>query len=333
MTTGSVSQAGTEYLFRVNPGVEASQAGVEYLHRLQPGHAISQAGVEFLYKSSPCGTRRAQLWTITRTDGQVVRLTSLDRELDWREETYAACNSLLPSAAESVATVDDGGSINLSGAIASGAIDGWDLYAGLFDGAAIEAWVVGWDPSLTDDGVPKRLIGGTFGDVEQTETGFSVDIVGDGEKLKQTPLVQQLQPGCRWQFGDDGCGKDLGPLTVSGTIDSAEGLRDFTDAARSETAGYFTRGTVTFTSGDNSGVSAEIKEHEAGGVFTLWPRVPFPIAAGDTYSMVPGCTNLKAASGGCNGCTAWDNLLRYGGFDKVPGGDKRSAAAIQSSTS
>lgn len=333
MTTGSVSQAGVEYLLRVNPSAEVSQSGVEYLHRVQPSHAISQAGVEFLYKSSPCGTRRAQIWKITRTDGTIVRLTSLDRDLSYRNESYGACNSLQPSAAESVATVDDGGSINLSGAVASGAIDGWDLYAGLYDGATIEAWIVGWDPTLSDDGIPKRLIKGTFGNVDLTETGFSVDIIGDGEKLKQTPLVQQLQPGCRWQFGDVGCGKDLAPLTVTGTVDIGEGLREFTDAGRVEAAGYFTRGIVTFTSGMNNGTGAEIKEHATGGVFTLWPRLPFPVATGDTYSMVPGCTNLKASSGGCQGCTDWGQLLRYGGFDKVPGRDKRSAAAIQSSTS
>ena len=33
------------------------------------------------------------------------------------------------------------------------------------------------------------------------------------------------------------------------------------------------------------------------------------------------------ASGGTNGCTAWDNVRRYGGFLKVPGGDKRGVTA------
>jgi hypothetical protein len=110
-------------------------------------------------------------------------------------------------------------------------------------------------------------------------------------------------------------------------VDIGAGVREFTDAARVETAGYFSRGKVTFTTGDNAGISAEIKEHGSGGVFTLWPRLPFAIAAGDQYSMTPGCTNLKAASGGTNGCTAWGQVIRYGGEDKVPGGDKRAAAA------
>jgi uncharacterized phage protein (TIGR02218 family) len=118
----------------------------------------------------------------------------------------------------------------------------------------------------------------------------------------------------------------LVPLTVTGTIDSSAGYRTFTDAARVETPGYFRRGKVTFTTGANAGKAAEIKDHLSGGAFELWPQMAFPIEAGDQYSMTPGCTNRKASDGGCNGCTAWANELRYGGYDKVPGGDKRSSA-------
>jgi hypothetical protein len=123
------------------------------------------------------------------------------------------------------------------------------------------------------------------------------------------------------------CGKDLGPLTVTGTVDSAVGLREFADAERAEAAGYFSRGRVTFTTGSNAGISAEIKDHAAGGVFTLWPRLPLPLNVGDEYSMTPGCTLLKDAANGTNGCTVWGQLARYGGFDKVPGRDKRNKAA------
>jgi uncharacterized phage protein (TIGR02218 family) len=329
-----VSQAGAEYLHRVQPGVEVSQGGAEYLHRVQPSFAVSQGGVEFLYKSAPCGTRRCQVWIITRTDGVTYRYTSLDRDLTWRGETYRACSSLDPSASENVAEVDSAGSMDLSGAlglsseaIANGAIDPSALYGGLFDGAEVEAWLVPWDTSNGDSGA-KRLLRGTFGAVELGETGYKTELLGDGAKLQQTPLVSRLGPGCRWTFGDPvTCQKDLEPLTVTGTVDMATGVRAFVDSDRTETPGYFKRGRVTFTSGDNAGFSAEFKEHEAGGSFVLWPRLPFPIARDVTYSMTPGCTNIKASSGGCNGCTAWGQLVRYGGFDKVPGRDKRTAAA------
>lgn len=330
-TTLTVSQSGIEYLYRVGNELLVSQSGAEYLYRIIPLFSVSQIGLEFLHKSVPCGTRWAQIWTITRTDDEVFRFTSLDCDLEYPPGsgiTYQACGSLDPSASENVAELDSAGNMDLSGAVGGdddeGWINSWDLYSGRFDGARVEAWLVPWE----GEGRPKRLLAGTFAPVELTETGYKTEIAGDGEKLKQTPLVQTLQPGCRWKFGDpDTCGKDLGPLTVTGTVDSGDGVRDFIDAARTEPAGYFKFGRVTFTSGPNTGISAEIKEHADGGVFTLWPRVPFAIVTGHTYSMTPGCTNLKEADGGCNGCTAWGQLLRYGGFDKVPGRDKRNKAA------
>jgi uncharacterized phage protein (TIGR02218 family) len=322
-----VSQAGAEILYRVGNVLRVSQAGVEILHRVIPLLSISQVGIEFLHKSVPCATNWAQIWTITRKDGEVFRFTSLDRDLEWPPRSgtiYTACDSLVPSASENVAELDEAGSMDLSGAL--GGVDGidrWELYSGKFDGAIVDGWLVPW----SGEGRAKRLLGGTFAPVQLTDAGFKTEVAGDGEKLKQTPLVQPIQPGCRWQFGDpDTCGKDLGPLTVTGTVDLGSGLRGFTDAARTEPAGYFKFGTVTFLSGLNSGISAEIKEHDAGGVFTLWPQLAFP-ADGADYSMTPGCTNLKASDGGCNGCTAWGQLVRFGGFDKVPGRDKRGKAA------
>lgn len=341
MTTGSVSQAGaevlyrvipearvsqggTEYLHTVIPGVRVGQAGAEYLHRVQPGFAVTQAGVEFLYKSVPCGTRWALNVTITRTDGETYRLTSKDGDLEWPPGSgtiYQSCDSLAPSASENVSELDAAGSIDLSGAF--GILSEHGLYAGLFDGAEVHVWLVSWD----GEAIAKRLMKGTFGPIEQTDTGFKVELMGDGQKLQQTPLVRTLQPGCRWVFGSARCGKDLGPLTVTGTIDSAIGQREFIDAARAETAGYFKRGEVTFTSGDNAGTSAEIKEHETGGHFILWPRLPYAIAAGDAYSMTPGCTLLRESADGTNGCDDWANFVNYGGFLSVPTRDQVTSRA------
>lgn len=325
-----VAQAGIYALADIIPPVRASQAGMYALTGITADVRISQAGMYLLAYGSPCGTRWAQIWTITRTDGEVFRFTSKDTDLEYPPGSgieYQSCDSLNPSASESVSEVDAAGSMDLSGAIGPDGITEAELYAGLFDGAVAEAWLVPWDGNE----VPKRLLKGTFGTVEQTPTGFKVELLGDGARLLQKPLISLLQPGCRWLsiggFGGPFCGKDLGPLTVTGTIDSGTGQRSFVDAARAEAAGYFTGGRVTFTTGANAGISAEIKEHSSGGNFTLWPRVAFPIAAGVQYSMTPGCTGLKAASGGTNGCTAWNNVIRFGGFDKVPGKDKRSAAA------
>lgn len=318
-----VDQGGAYALVDVGVEARVDQAGLYVLVEIIPEFKVDQAGMYCLAAGSPCTSKWCQVWTITRTDGEVFRFTSLDRDLIYGGETYQACDSLVPSASEEVSELDAAGNMDLSGAIGPDGITLEALYAGLFDGAVAEAWLVPWSGS----GRQHRLLKGSFGPVEQTKTGFKVELLGDGAKLMQTPLIRMLQPDCRWRFGDNHCQKDLAALTVTGTVDSGHGQRAFIDAARVEAAGYFRRGRVTFTTGNNAGVSAEIKEHEAGGVFTLWPRLPFGIAAGDQYSMEPGCTNMKESDGGNNGCTAWDNLLRYGGFRNVPGSDRRNGAA------
>lgn len=319
-----VSQGGIYALASTGVPVRVSQAGLYALTAITAEIRVTQAGLYILAAGSPCTTKWAQIWTITRTDGEVFRFTSKDSDWTYLGHEYKACDSLVPSASEEVSEADAAGNMDLSGALSPDGITKEELYAGLFDGAEVEAWVVPWSGA----GRPRRLLKGTFGGVEQTKTGFKVELLGDGAKLMQTPLVSMVQPGCRWQFGDPvTCGKALGPLTVTGTIDSATGQRSFVDAARVEAAGYFSRGRVTFTTGLNAGISAEIKEHATGGNFELWPRLAFPIAAGDQYSMTPGCTLLKETVGGTNGCEAWGQLARYGGFRMVPGGDKRSAAA------
>jgi uncharacterized phage protein (TIGR02218 family) len=316
MTASTVTQGGAEYLFRIAAGANVEQAGVEYLLRVQPQNGVQQAGVEYLYKAVPCATQWCQIFTITRTDGEVFRYTTLDRDLDWKGDTYSACNSVVPSASESTGDIGAVGSMELTGLISDDGIAEFDLYAGLYDGARVEAWLVPWAGS----DAPHRLLLATVGQIEFGADGWKVELIGDGAKLQQTPLLQTYTPQCRWKFGDANCTVDLAPLSVTGTADAGS-QRSFTDAARSETAGYFSFGRVTFTSGANDGISAEIREHAAGGVFTLWPRLASDVAAGDTYSMTPGCLLSKTGAGGTNGCVEWSNYDNYGGFPDVPGED------------
>lgn len=312
-----ISQAGVEYLHKVQPGIKVSQGGVEYLHRVQPVFAVSQAGVEYLHKAQPCVTQWAQVWTITRTDGAVLRFTSLDRDLPWRGNTYLSCNSLMPSASENSAEAGSVGNIELTGILAAGAVTEQELHSGLYDGAFVEAYLVPWQGL----GSVRSLLRGTFGEVRYDGTGFTVEVIGSGARLAQTPLVRVMQPGCRDIFGGPVCQFDTASVTVTGTVEVANGQRGFTDSARGEAAGYFSRGRVTFTSGNNAGITAEIKEHAAGGVFTMWPRLAFGIEVGDTYEMIPGCTNMKESSGGTNGCSAWGNYDFYDGEPYAPGRD------------
>lgn len=321
---GSVrtSQVVRRVLASIPPPIRTSQivrrALVEFGIPIRTTQVIRRS----LVSVRPCLTRECQIWTIRRKDGTVYRFTSLDRDLKYGGKTYKACDSMVPSASSSSNEVGSVGDINLAGIIGEGAgsVTLADLHAGRLDGAFVEAWRVSWDGTTE----PKAIMRGTFGAVSFGERGFSVDLTGDGARLQQTPLLRTVAPGCDLVFGSAPCGKALGPLTVTGTVQTGRGQRGFTDAARGEPDGYFNYGRVTFTTGANAGISAEIKSH-AAGVFTLWPRLAEPVSAGDAYSMTPGCSSLIESAGGTNGCSAWANTVNYGGFPTVPGDDAMSA--------
>lgn len=316
-----VAQAGVEALTKERPAVRIAQAAAEVLHRVLPQFSLSQAGVEYLHKAQPCTTRWAQVWTIARADGEVLRFTSLDRTLDFGGATYAACDSLSPSAAENAAEAGSVGNMELTGLVAAGAVSEADLMAGRYDGAQVSARLIDWRSKA----VIRVLLNGTFGAVSFDNRSFTVEVIGAGARLAQTPLVKVLRPTCPYLFGDPDCGKDLSGLIVSGTVGESIDGRRFVDATRGEPAGYFSNGRVIFTSGDNAGVAAEIETHEAGGRFTLWPRLGFAIRAGDAYQLIPGCSQAKASSGGTPGCQAWGNYVNFGGEPDVPGADKVAA--------
>jgi hypothetical protein len=79
--------------------------------------------------------------------------------------------------------------------------------------------------------------------------------------------------------------------------------------------GYFSYGRVTFTSGANSGYTLEVKSFSPG-VVTLTLPPPFPIAVGDTYSIVAGCDRLF---GTCK--SRFNNVVHFRGEPYIPGPD------------
>lgn len=84
------------------------------------------------------------------------------------------------------------------------------------------------------------------------------------------------------------------------------------DAARTETEGLFTFGIFKLTSGLNNGLSSAVKYFASGGLIELVTPMPRPIAVGDTYEMVRGCSKKKPA------CIAFGNMVNFQGFPNVP---------------
>lgn len=78
---------------------------------------------------------------------------------------------------------------------------------------------------------------------------------------------------------------------------------------------YFQGGVVTFTSGNNKGLSAEVKNYYPQYVF-LATRLVGKVQIGDTYTILAGCDKLAST---CH--DRFDNIDCFRGFNLIPGND------------
>lgn len=256
-------------------------------------------------------TELATCWKITRRDATVLGFTDHPVDLTVSGLLYQAA---LGYSATDVSTSSDLAvdNLNLQGFIDSPSITEVDLMAGVWDYAEVEIFEVIYANLAA--GI-RRLRKGRIGEVSLGRSVFEAELRGMAQAFSQE-LCELTSPTCRAKLGDARCGVDLGPLTVTGTITSVTNSRVWTDSTRGEAADYFTFGTVTWTSGANAGYSIEIKDHATGGVITQQLPMPYALAVGDGYSLVPGCDRLLAT------CIAkFANVERFRGEPHLPGQD------------
>jgi uncharacterized phage protein (TIGR02218 family) len=256
---------------------------------------------------------RAWCWKVTRLDGQVFGFTSVDQDLEIDGVTYVASTGITPYAIDSKADLSVP-NMQVNGLLDSTGITEADLVAGLWDGAAVENFEVNFR-DLSQGKM--NLATGVLGPVSAGRVAFQAELRGLMQRLQQ-PVGEVFTIGCQATLGDARCKVALGPWTVTGAVTTATSARAFTDSTRAEAAAYFTAGLVTWTSGENDGLSMEVRAHATGGVFELALPMPYTIAVGDTYSMVAGCR--KRAIEDCK--TKFNNLLNFRGHPYVPGNDK-----------
>ena len=196
-----------------------------------------------------------------------------------------------------------------------------DLIAGRFDMAWIEvAWASWKNPSYG------RFITftGQLGEITWDEEGFRADIVSSLKNLAKS-IGAQFTANCRHDLfsgptqglGEVGaCGLTAASYKVSGTVDSVLTAKwKFNVSLPSGADGYFSNGTVTFTSGSNSGLSFVCKVHRlVTGQHSIELFLPtaFVVNAGDTFDIWAGCNKT---AGQCK--DKFNNIANFGGFPHI----------------
>ncbi len=320
--TVSVPEAG---LYVLGTGAAASvEVGEAFVAALSTGptggvHIAEAYNLTLAYRGE-CGTQNCDLWRITRRDGAVFAFTSLDVDFTYLGTTFKHCASLQDSASESSADLGSVGSIQLTGLLSDESITDEDIYAGKFDDAVVEVWVVNWgeEPSA-----PFKVAGGWMGKLSFGQANWSGEVLGPGARLQQTALVDFFTPGCRWNFGQldsegIGCPVDSEALAIIGVqVTGARGrYAVFFDAAFPGGPAIWNGGTVRWTYGANAGVECQVNEVDfSAQALSLWDLAPFPPQEGDSFDLIPGCPKTKAA------CQAYGVYVSFGGFEDIPGPD------------
>jgi len=256
-------------------------------------------------------TTLAYCWKVTRTDGATFHFTSCDVPLLFEGDLYEAATGFTPSA---IASKADLSVVNLevAGMLSSDSITEDDLLAGRWDGAQVEIFEVNYK-DLTQG---RRIMGGgKIGDVTAGKVAFQAELRGLTQALQQ-PFGQVYDAACNAILGDARCGVDLPALEVAGTVTSASSLRSF-GTALAQADDYFGGGVVAWLTGLNAGLRMEVQTF-AAGAFVLVLPMPYVIAAGDTFTVVPGCR--KRFTEDCVG--KFSNAVNFRGFPHIPGNNR-----------
>ena len=235
-------------------------------------------------------TSLATCWKISLTNGQVLSFTDHCNTLNIEGNDY------LPDSGSTSNEIENSGSItslpfSIEGFISNSAISKSDLQSGKFDRAKLEIFMV--DYAQPESGkIPIKQ--GYISSITMYDDFFVAGIAG---------VVQGKQVGkcyslmCRAQLGDNMCKVNLQNMTFSGTIETIVQNNIFVDSSLNQQVGYFTNGSIKFTSGANSGIQIGIVKHTSGGKIEMFAAPFYPIKIGEQYQIKVGCDKLFSTCG------------------------------------
>lgn len=206
--------------------------------------------------------------------------------------------------------------IEVDAIFTSDAIADEAVSAGWWDAAEYEAFIVNY--KVPDMG-ELVMQSGRLGEVRSEGIQFTAEGLGLIAAAQQQ-VGELTLATCRVRdFGDARCGLDTKDFEHSGAVtlhpNGTGSNIEFYDTARTEGAGIFTNGKVTFTSGPLKNLTVEIKSwDESTQKFTLALPMPYIIAEKVTYTAIEGCDRLPGT------CAArFDNKINFQGEDTIPG--------------
>ena len=280
----------------------------------------SAATLAILNNSQNVPVKRADCYTFTLKNGTVLRFTSADIALTIGGFTFGIgpviSRTLTRQSLDlNVDTID----IDIyTGGRAGDAtqVNGKPMIqqfiAGLFDGATVtvqKAFLTSWtdtSPGLVN------WFSGHISDIQCGLMSIKIKVSALTDALNQQMPNVVYQASCNNTFCDANCTLLAASFatagqTASGTITQSS----FGVTGTSRADGFYTLGKVKFTSGANSGISRSVKSY-LSNVATVFKLFPYPIVAGDVFTISQGCDKQQAT------CTSYSNLINFRGYPYIP---------------
>lgn len=255
-------------------------------------------------------------WRISRADGMALGFTDHDRALsfdgtEFEPESGFAASEIRAGSDLAVDAQD------ATGILTSDRITETDILDGRWDNAAVALWRVNW----ADTSQRVLLRRGAVGQIRRGRMAFFAEVRSLAHVLGQT-VGRTFQAGCDVALGDIRCGIDLENAIYKGSGIVTDLLRDraiMASGLAGFAAGWFTSGTLTWTSGANAGRVTEVLAHRLDGSITTLTLLEAPvrvIAEGDGFVARAGCDKRIAT------CSAkFGNVANFRGFPNIPGQD------------
>lgn len=261
-------------------------------------------------------TTLAWCWRIERADGAVMGFTDHDRPLAFGGVTYEPQSGFTASEIRAGAdlAVD---AQEAEGVLTSDTITETDILDGRWDNARVEVWRVNWQ-DVSQCALMRR---GAVGQVRRGRLSFVAEMRSLSHMLNQT-VGRTFQHACDAELGDARCGVDLEDQAYkgAGAVLALTGDRSFTASGLASFAtGWFTFGSLDWTSGANAGRRAAVAGHvlRSGDVHIALLDAPVrAIAPGDGLIIRAGCDKRLET---CRGKFA--NVANFRGFPHIPGQD------------
>jgi uncharacterized phage protein (TIGR02218 family) len=256
-------------------------------------------------------TTLAFLWSITMLNGRVIRGTEHDLDIDmpvdgahsppqWPPESAGLYYAIANVTAGDIANNSDMSVDNLSvdGAVPQApyteildvTVD--EIEAGLLDMAPVAVYVCNWmAPAHGCFEIKSGFLGAITSD---SDGKYTTEVRGLSQLLQQI-VIQTHSATCNVvKFGDARCKFNVAAITITGTVATAiNGISFDADLAQASPRPPYSYvgGTLTFTSGANTGFAREVKldPNTNAGVLEVWEAFPEVIANGDAYTLSPGC--------------------------------------------